>query len=411
MLRTTVSWLVLALSFTMAAVFISVSLFYGIGLAWESLFGEEPSGAIDRIFADVMGKVVLTLVIMSYVAIYIAPVLLTLPVVGPLIAHWTSPRRFLLLRTFNRGWPNQALRRIARRNVGPLGHAYTLSDADIKRPWTTKAPYLLGQFSLFSFRLRTIQTQEQVSRLERAINRTWLRNLNWCLSFNKLFPVVSTDAAWKSCVSRLIKASDAILIDVSELRQSVVWEIEECLAHGAAARLIFLLRSGSTLDKDLLEEILGTSVDQERVFAFDNGGVQDRAAFRAAVEDIVNKNVSQAESTLSPIWRRLSFIGTLGFSLGFFPLLPLMIYNDSGEDPWMPMWSPWNDRWPTFQEVANPEALAVYGFGTLTLLVLLVAVRTHPHLRLLVVIQVFLLILSAFGYFPSAIIIAWNYFD
>ncbi len=392
----------------MAVVAVGVAVFYGVGLAWDSLFGEEPSGAIDRIFANVMGKVVLTIVIMSYVAIYIAPVLLTLPILAPVIVHWTSPRRFLLLRTFNRGWPNRALRRIARRNVGPLGHAYTLADADIKRPWTTKTPYLLGQFSLFSFRLRTIRTPEQVPRLERSLHRTWLRNLNWCLSFNKLFPVISTDAAWKGCVGCLITTADAILIDVSELRQSVVWEIEECVTRGAAARILFLVRSGTSLDKVRLEGILGTPVDPRRVFVFNDGGVLDRTAFRTAVADIVGPTRSPAQNTLS---RGLSFIGTLGFSLGFIPLLPLMLYPDFGEEPWLPMWSPWDGRWPTLQEVINPGALAIYGFGIATLLALLAAIRTLPNLRLLVVVQVFLLGLGAFGYFPSAFLIAWSAFE
>ena len=395
----------------MAVVAVSVALFYGVGLAWDSLFGDEPSGFIDRIFADVMGKVVLSIAIMSYAAIYIAPVLLTLPILAPVIVHWTSPRRFLLLRTFNRGWPNRALRRVARRNIGPLGHAYTLADADIKRPWTTKMPYLLGQFSLFSFRLRTIRTPEQVPRLERALHRTWLRNLNWCLSFNKLFPVVSTDAAWKGCVGCLITAADAILIDVSELRQSVVWEIEECMTRGAAARILFLVRSGSSLDKVRLEGILGTPVDPRWVFVFDDGGVLDRTAFRAAVGDIVGPTRSPAQSALSSVSRDLSFLGTLGFSLGFIPLLPLMLYPDFGEEPWLPMWSPWDGRWPTLQEVSNPEALAVFGFGIATLIVLLAAMLAQPHLRLLVVIQVFLLGLGAFGYFPSAFLIALRAFE
>lgn len=272
-------------------------------------------------------------------------------------------------------------------------------------------PYLLGQFSLFSFRLRTIRTPEQVSRLERALHRTWLRNLNWCLSFNKLFPVVSTDAAWKGCVGCLITAADAILIDVSELRQSVVWEIEECMTRGAAARILFLVRSGSSLDKVRLEGILGTPVDPRRVFVFDDGGVLDRTAFRAAVGDIVGPTRSPAQSALSSVSRDLSFLGTLGFSLGFIPLLPLMLYPDFGEEPWLPMWSPWDGRWPTLQEVSNPEALAVFGFGIAILIVLLAAMRAQPHLRLLVVIQVFLLGLGAFGYFPSAFLIALRAFE
>lgn len=181
-----------------------------------------------------------------YAALYVMPFILTLPVSAPIIALWQAPPRFLFLRPFNRGLLSRPLKGVARRDVAPLGHIYTLSDADIRVPWYVRIPFLLGQLALFSFRIRTIHGAKQLERLDRAVDRTWLRNINWCLSFGKIFPVASSDAHWREVVDCLLRRSSAVIVDVSDLRENVTWEIERAKSLGVETRILCLISSERT---------------------------------------------------------------------------------------------------------------------------------------------------------------------
>jgi hypothetical protein len=96
-----------------------------------------------------------------------------------------------------------------------------------------------GQLALFSFRFRIIRSSERLGAIDRAMRRTWLRNVNWCMSWNKLFAVASTDEHWQAVVDVFLARADAVVIDVSDLREHVVWEIERAHTLGAATRVLY----------------------------------------------------------------------------------------------------------------------------------------------------------------------------
>ena len=133
--------------------------------------------------------------IAAFLLLFVAALLAVLPIALPLALKWKQPARFLILRPFNRSHISRALRQILRRELAPLGHCYTLADADIRVPLWLRLPLVMGQLSFFVFRQRKIAAPKDISKLVRAMDRRVLRNFNWCVSQDKIFPIACVDAA------------------------------------------------------------------------------------------------------------------------------------------------------------------------------------------------------------------------
>ena len=379
-------------------VYILVGLVMSLPDIWNMHLAHQRGelGLADS-FSYTMGLVILWLPVYIYGGLYVLPVILTLPVSAPIVALWQAPPRFLFLRPFNRGLLSRPLKRVARREVAPFGHLYTLSDADIKVSWYIRIPILLGQLALFSFRMRRIRDQKQIPRLSRAVDRTWLRNINWCMSIGKIFPVASSDDHWRRVVDCLLTRSSAVIIDVSDLRENVMWEIDRAKSLGVEARILYLISSDRVdASQAALTQALGAETCASRLFRYTEDGLAHRDRFRAAlVEKVVGEATAENGRPRTHEPDRLDIAATVAFVLGLIPVLGLAFPNILG----LPRWNPWEHSayWPGIARVVNTEALTIMAFGLSTWVLLFLAARRAHTMRFLLIIQTLLLLSAPIG--------------
>jgi hypothetical protein len=262
-----------------------------------------------------------------YLALFVLPFVIALIVAGGVVMLWRDPPRIVVLRPFNRRPLSRDLAALVRRDIARFGHVYTLADADLRVRWYVRVPLLLGQLALLSFRARTIRKDGQIRRLARATRRTWLRNINWCLSRNKVFPVATDDSHWQRVVQLLLQGATVILVDLTEARPHVRWEIALIDRLGLTARVLWLLREGDSVDTLGAAGIDATS---GAVFRYGAQGRTDRAALRAAMA----ARVAGARESSLPALRRgraMSISALAMFAAGCLPLLALW-FEGSAED-------------------------------------------------------------------------------
>ncbi len=331
-----------------------------------------------------------------YIAHYLLPFVLTLPLSAFVVGLWARPPRLLLLRPFNRGRLTRPLRRLVRTEIGNFGHVYTLADTDIRVRWYVRVPLLLGQFALLSFRARRIRGPRQVARLSAALDRTWLRNVNWCLAVNKSFPIASSDACWQQVVQLLVERVDAILVDAVDLRPNVLWEIELCRRLQREQRVLFLVPA-ERRDEALatLGELLPSEGLDRRVVSYAaDGRLDSRSTWR------LRRGLARLAAPTAALGgehdaggaSRFAVAAVILFVLQLLPVLSLGLPLQLG-----PAWRYGPDPIAApFVVAINPAAWAVFGAGVLALLLLLVAGRGRQPLRSLAIIQVAVLAIALF---------------
>ena len=319
----------------------------------------------------------IVLAVVVYVGLFVLPFIVSLPIASPLVLLWQRPAQLLFLRPFNRRPLTRGLSRVVRRDVARFGHVYTLADADLRVRWYVRVPALLGQIALLSFRARKITRARQLTRLERAVNRTWLRNINWCLSWRKVFAVASDDSCWQQVVERLLDRSTLILIDLTEARPNVLWEIDLIRRMGLERRVVWLLaRSANDATG------AGWPPAGEPIFRYDNSGVVDRAGFRAALAQRIAD--AQREPDRQPGLELLSVAALVMFGLGCFPLLGLWL-----EGPAEELANMWNGL-----------PMAIIYFGLATLAAFVVILMKNRNAIFFLVVQLFLLLVALLGPLP-----------
>jgi hypothetical protein len=240
---------------------------------------------------------------------------------------------------------------------------------------------LLGQIALLSFRTRKITRASRLPRLERAINRTWLRNINWCLSWRKVFPVASADSCWQEVVERLVRRCSVIFIDLTEARPNVRWEIDLIHRLGLESRVMWLLALDAATPE--VSRLVQPST-AETIFRYDKSGVVDRAAFRKTLADRLS---GARETSTGRASGALSIAALVMFSVGCFPLLGL----------WLP---------GTSDQIANLGDLRVgiLCFGLLTLATLAFARIRNRNAIFLITVQAVLLLGALFGPLPLGLV-------
>lgn len=230
--------------------------------------------------------------IAAFLALFVAALFAVLPVALPLALRWKHPARFLILRPFNRSHISRALRRILSRDVAPLGHCYTLADADIRVALWLRLPLLLGQLSFFVFRQRKIAAPKDIPKLVRAMDRRVLRNFNWCVSRDKIFPIGCVDAGWRACVTRLVAECDGVVMDLSGMSENILWELELLNRTRALERTLFLVEAEQyDAAKTALNPLLGPAGAASQLIGYSGGellgGVSLTAATKKALHRVV----------------------------------------------------------------------------------------------------------------------------
>jgi hypothetical protein len=227
-----------------------------------------------------------------------------------------------------------------------------------------------------------------------------LRNINWCMSFEKMFAVASSDAHWRQVVVCLLKRSSAVIVDVSDLRDNVVWEIDQARVLGVEPRILYL---ASLEQADKLQAALGAEACAFRLFHYGRNGLADPERFRRTLAETVAAGAeAEKDSQRAQAPNRLAITATIVFVIGLLPLLNLA-FPAFGDHIGLPRWNQWEQPayWPGVASLINPGALTVvaYGLGTWILLIL-AALRTQT-IRFLLVIQTIVLLAAPIGMLDS----------
>jgi hypothetical protein len=245
-------------------------------------------------FAIFIVPLMLILTALGYVAVFVIPFLLTLPFVLPFARKWRDPVKFLVLRPFNKDRITTDLVRFLRDEFAPFGHCYTLSDRKVRVPFHIRVPLLLGQLSFFNFRVRKIRQPRQIEKLAQAMQKQVIRNLNWCFSGNKLFPIRCCDPGWRACVARLVREVDVVVADLTSVTPNVAWELQLLRDTGGLERTVFVVEeSQMTEARKAIAELLGGS-QTIPVLPYGPAGNSNGSAVRASVMHIVCRDPKQA---------------------------------------------------------------------------------------------------------------------
>jgi len=229
---------------------------------------------------------------LAYVAYFILPVVVSLPFMVLIALTWRDPRRIVLFRRFNTVYENKLLRKIIARHLSRFGHVFTLADSQIHLPWNVRIPILLGQLSFVHFRPRKITDKKQVAGLRRLLGQRWRLNINWMVSFRKIFAIQSSDECWQSCVRLLLDKADLVVADISNLHTSLLWEIAECRRLNLISRVVFLCSTQKRVDglawiaEAQREGVLPANVP---VFVYSAKGLEDNAALQQCVMQMLSR--------------------------------------------------------------------------------------------------------------------------
>lgn len=205
------------------------------------------------------------------------------------------------------------------------------------------------------------------------------------MSWNKLFPVATTDEYWQAVANLFLARADVVFIDVSELREHVVWEIQRAHILGMSARLLFLVQADqkSRITSDLASLSPG-SFDAVRVFAYDSHGLLERDRFRSLLGGALTPTDGPTRGGLASA---LSVAAAVFFVITAVPLTALLSRF-------------WYGRLGSPIDIAglpsrDPTGIATVGLGLLTLALLLVASRANRPMRFLLTVQTLLLFVAA----------------
>lgn len=266
--------------------------FLAVGAQAEGFF-------INVVVVAVAVIYVLELLVFGYLALFFIPFLVTLPFVLPFAREWYDPATFLILRPFNKDRITAELAMFLREELAAFGHCYTLSDRKLRVPLRIRVPILWGQISFFNFRFRKIRRPQHIEKLVAAMRNYVRRNLNWCFSQTKLFPVSCCDPGWQACVARLVQEVDVVIADVSSITPNVSWELERLRDTGALAKTIFVAEASQVVTaQQRLVEVMGNHGSEVlTVFPYGSTVASNDGRKSARVIDILCREFGDAATT------------------------------------------------------------------------------------------------------------------
>ena len=124
-------------------------------------------------------------------------------------------------------------------------------------------------------------------------------------------------------VDLLLGRADAVFIDVTDLREHVVWEIQRAQGLGAATRTLYLIDASADMDQTTarLASLLPNQVDRAHVFAYDSHGLRERDRFRSLLVDTLTSADRPRPADRS---MTMSVIATILFVITVIPLIILL---------------------------------------------------------------------------------------
>ena len=146
-----------------------------------------------------------------------------------------------------------------------------------------------------------------MNKLRDRLKQIWLLNINWMVSAQKIFPIKSDDLHWQECVSVLLEDASLIIVDVSNPREALQWEISQCVQTHLQGRLVFLCdREKAENGRAWIAKCAhdSPSIQSVPVFLYGARGLDDHVAFKAFVVETLSRSLV-AEPAPSP--RQLIF--------------------------------------------------------------------------------------------------------
>ena len=289
-------------------------------------------------FSQVPVYIYVVIVLLVYGIFFVVPFLLCLPVVIPFAFKQKNISRIIIFRKFNDDLSKKSLRHIIRTDLSNYGHIFTLSDKNFKIKWYIKIPLFLGQMSFFHFRQKTISTKEDIVNLEKRLStKLWL-NVNWLLSFSKIFSVKTTDELWKETANTLLKETSLILFDISYNTDALEWEFSEIKNLGYTRNIIAITNSEKLLEESKWKNIFDSQKDLKiPVFYYDRKGkMPDKIDFDFTVSQMLTTSFKEEDRRIirkNFLNRTITIIGisiTI-FLCSFFLLSPYLIPDIVGK--------------------------------------------------------------------------------
>jgi hypothetical protein len=165
-----------------------------------------------------------------------------------------SPRLLLLLRPFGDRSISAGLKSLVMREICVLGIPLTLADADINPP--KRFHHALGSVARAGGLLTgwlapsilTAETNQGLNQLEAIVHTPWRLAWLWLLSRRGLLVVPAEHRFWQDTVRLLARASDLVVVDVSEAGTGVVWEFTHIRREVSLNAVLFVAAENRLAD-------------------------------------------------------------------------------------------------------------------------------------------------------------------
>ncbi len=217
-------------------------------------------------------------------------------------------RRILLLRPFGEKKMTSTLRRFVRKNVGPTGHAFTLSDRNYKPSFVdslafrilsggfeTLVQFAVGSVFANSHRIAAVKNDKSFFRLARALTQKFTLSYWSFITSGQAFNIRTTDPYWQLCIQLLMHSCDVVIVDLSRVKAGTAWEINELHKRDLRARCMFVVSEDNQAE---LGEVLGHHFFQHGappVYVYQrNGRLLDKQQFSAELKHRLDLALGQA---------------------------------------------------------------------------------------------------------------------
>jgi hypothetical protein len=217
-------------------------------------------------------------------------------------------RRILLLRPFGEKKMTSTLRRFVRKNIGPVGYAFTLSDRNYKPSFVdskvfrilsgafeTLIQFAVGAIFANSHRIAAINNDKTFFRLCRALTQKFNLSYWSFITGGQAFNIRTTDPFWQLCIQMLMHSCDVVIVDLSRVKAGTAWEINELHKRDLRARCMFVV---SEDNKAEIGEVLAQHFSRHApppVYVYRrNGQLFDKPQFDAELKHRIELALVQA---------------------------------------------------------------------------------------------------------------------
>jgi hypothetical protein len=214
--------------------------------------------------------------------------------------------RILLLRPFGEKRMTRGLKRFVPRHLGTSGYVFTLSDRNYKpsvilaalvhipvQGVDAIATIILGPLLRNSTRIASVRNERRYRKLQKFLMRKF-RPSSWSfICGGQSFNIRSTDPWWQLCIHMLMHTCEAIVIDLSKVKEGTAWELNQLQSKRILNKCVFVVGENNVADVPpvLARYFPGGAWPTVHVYA-NNGKLADKRLFDTAFDRIVAAGVA-----------------------------------------------------------------------------------------------------------------------